>query len=149
MILGKDSLVCKLKKSLYGLKQAPQAWYSIITSYLHELGFLKSDVDSNLYFKLVENQPLVQVLYADDIFLTGEEILISKCQRELTSEFEMKYLGLMHYFLGLEIWQRNAEIFISQGKYTMDILHRFGTVDCKSINTPMDSNLRKIHETET
>ena len=61
----------------------------------------------------------------------------------------MKDLGLMHYFLGLEIWQRNDEIFLSQGKYTVDILRRFGMVDCKSINTPMDSNLRKLHETET
>ena len=51
----------------------------------------------------------------------------------------------MHYFLGLEIWQRNYEIFLSQGKYTVDILRIFGKVDCKSMNTPMDSNL-KLHE---
>ena len=58
----------------------------------------------------------------------------------------MKELGLMHYFLGLENWQRNDEIFLSQGKYTMDIVRRFGMVDCKSTNIPMDSNLRKLHE---
>ena len=111
---------------------------------------MKSGADSNLYFKVVENQPLILVLYVDDLFLTGEEKLIAECKREqLTSEFEMKDLGLMHYFLGLEIWQRNDEIFLSQGKYTVDILRIFGTVDCKSINTPMDSNLRKLHETET
>ena len=84
-----------------------------------------------------------------NFFLTGEENLIVECKRELTSEFEMKDLGLMHYFLCLDIWQRNDEIFLSQGKYTVDILQRFGMVDCKSINTPMDSNLRKIHDTET
>ena len=92
---------------------------------------------------------MILFLYVDDIYLIGEEILIVDCQRELTSEFEMKDLGLMHYFLGLEIWQRNDEIFLSQGKYTVDILQRFGMVDCKSINTPMDSNLGKLHETET
>ena len=70
----------------------------------------------------MENLPLILVLYVDDIFLTGEEKLIAKCKRELTSEFEMKDLALMHYFLGLEIWQRNDEIFLSQGKYTVDIL---------------------------
>ena len=89
------------------------------------------------------------MLYVDDLFLTGEDKLITECKRELTSEFEMKYLGLMHYLLGLEIWQRNDETFLSQWKYTVDILQRFGMVDCKSINTPMDSNLRKLHETET
>ena len=68
---------------------------------------------------------------------------------ELTLEFEMKYLGLMNYFLGLNIWKMNDEMFMSQGKYIVDISHRFSMVDCKSINTPMDSNLRKLHETET
>ena len=81
---------------------------------------------------------MILVLYVDDIFLTGEEILIFEFKRELTSEFEMKYLGLMHYFLGLEIWKRNDEIFLSQGKYIVDILHRFGMVDCKSMATPMN-----------
>ena len=55
----------------------------------------------------------------------------------------------MHYFLGLDIWQRNDEIFLSQGKYNVDILPRFGMVDCKSMNTLMNYNLRKLHENET
>ena len=147
VIHGKDSHVCKLKKVLYVLKQDPRAWYARIDSYLQKLGFLKSDADSNLYFKVVENLPLILVLYVNDLFLTREEKLIAECKRELTSDFEMKYLGLMHYFLSLDIWQRNDEIFLSQGKYTVDILRRFGMVDCKSINTQMDSNLRKLHET--
>ena len=61
----------------------------------------------------------------------------------------MKYLVLMHYFLGIEIWQRNDEIFLSQGKYTVDILCIFSMVVCKSISTLMDSNLRKLHEIGT
>ena len=102
-----------------------------------------------MYLKVVEKEPLVLVLYVDDIFLIRVEILITECQSDLNSEFDMKYLGLMHYFLGLEIWQRNDEIFLSQGKHTVDILCIIGMVDCKSINTPMDSNLRKIHENDT
>ena len=79
--------------------------YARIDSYLHSLGFSKRNSDSNLYFKVVHNHHLILVLYVDDLFLTGEEQLISQCKRELTSEFEMKDLGLMHYFLGLEVWQ--------------------------------------------
>ena len=109
---------------------------------------MKSDADSNLYFKVVENQPLILVLNVDDIFLTREERLIVECQRELTSQFEMKEFGLMRYFLGLEIQQRNDEICLYQGKCIVDILRIFGMVDCKSLNTLMDSNLRKIHDTE-
>ena len=76
---------------------------------LKKLGFLKSDVDSNLYFKVVDNQPLILVLYVDDVFLTREEIMIAECNREITSVFEMKDLGVMHYFLGLDIWQKNDD----------------------------------------
>jgi hypothetical protein len=55
----------------------------------------------------------------------------------------MKDLGLMHYFLGLEVWQRQSEIFLAQGKYIVDVLKRFGMMDCKSMSTPMVTNLRK------
>jgi hypothetical protein len=61
----------------------------------------------------------------------------------------MKDLGLMHYFLGLEVWQRQGEIFLTQGKYTVDVLKRFGMMDCKSMYTPMITNLRKLHDFDT
>jgi hypothetical protein len=99
------SHVCKLKKALYGLKQAPRAWYGRIDSFLTSLGFTKSKEDSNLYFKIMNNEPVILLLYVDDLFLTGEEKLITECKKRLASEFEMKYLGLMNYFLGIEVWQ--------------------------------------------
>ena len=81
--------------------------------FLHSLGFSKSTIDSNLYFKVVHNHILILVLYVDDLFLIGEEQLIEQCKRELTFEFEMKDLGLMHYFLGLEVWKNLGEIFLT------------------------------------
>jgi hypothetical protein len=131
-----------------GLK-APRVWYERIDGFLKGLGFLKSDVDANLYFKVTRNQPIILVLYVDDLFLTGDEGLIAWCKRELTSEFEMKDLGLMHYFLGLEVWQRQDEIFLAQGKYTVDVLKRFGMLECKAMTTPMITNLRKLHDSDT
>eukprot|EP00253_Pinus_taeda_P032986 PITA_32986 len=71
----------------------------------------------------------------------GADPLIHKCKRELASEFEMKDLGLMHYFLGLEVWQKPREIFLSQGKYVVKILERFSMVDCKPVTTPMELDL--------
>ena len=50
--------VCKLKKALYGLKQAP-ACYRRIDSFLTSLDFTKSQVDPNLYFKVIEDEPVV------------------------------------------------------------------------------------------
>ena len=61
----------------------------------------------------------------------------------------MKDLGLMHYFLGLEVWKRQGKIFMEQGKYIVDVLKRFGMMDCKSMSTPMVTNLRKLHDSDT
>jgi hypothetical protein len=58
----------------------------------------------------------------------------------------MKDLGLMHYFLGLEVWQRSDEIFLSQGKYIVEILKKFGMMDCKSMTTPMTINLNLLSD---
>jgi hypothetical protein len=146
VIHDKRSHVCKLKKALYRLKQAPRAWYGRIDSFLQSLGFSKSIADPNLYIKIVQNYLVILVLYVDDLFLTGEENLIAQTKRELSAEFEMKDLGLMHYFLGLEVWQKPGEIFLSQGKYAVDILRKFGMMDCKSMTTPMISNLKKLQE---
>ena len=98
VIHGKESHVWKLKKSLYGLKKAPREWYARIDNYLMNLGFTKSDIDTDLYYKVEYGFPLILVLYVDDMFLTRDEKLIDGCKRELTSEFEMKDLCLMHYF---------------------------------------------------
>ena len=88
--------MCRLKKALYGLKQAPRAWYSRIDMYLQEMGFTKSDADTNLYFIVVGEEPLILVLYVDDLVITGVERLIEGCRRDFDSEFEMKDIGLMH-----------------------------------------------------
>eukprot|EP00253_Pinus_taeda_P001847 PITA_01847 len=143
-IHDRESHVCRLKKALSGLKQAPRAWYERIDSYLMKLGFTRSEADPNLFFKVEDDKPLILVLYIDDFFLTGANPLIHKCKRELASEFEMKDLGLMHYFLGLEVWQKLGQIFLSQGKYMVKILERFGMVDCKPMTTLMELDFKKL-----
>ena len=80
----------------------------------------------------------------DDLFLTGAKRLMEWYKQQLASEFKMKDLGSMHYFLGLEVWQREDEIFLSQGRYIIDILRRFGMMDCKSMTTLMTMNLKKL-----
>jgi hypothetical protein len=143
---SRDTHVCKLKKVLYGLKQAPRAWYAKMDSYLMRLGFSKSHADPNLYYKVVDNAPVILLLYVDDLFITGEKSLIIQCKKELASEFDMKDLGLMHYYLGLEVWQKRGEVFLGQGKYAIKILQKFGMMDCKSMDTPMNTDIRKVKD---
>jgi hypothetical protein len=85
------------------------------------LGFTKSKADSNLYYKVVDGVPVILLLYVDDLFLTRAKKLVTKSKRKLATEFEMKDLGMMHYFLGLVVWQRPSEFFLNQGKYTVEI----------------------------
>src|SRR5713226_1386284 len=136
--------VCKLKKALYVLKQAPRAWYERIDSFLTSMGFTKSKVDPNLYLKVVEDEHVILLLYVDDLFLTRNEKHIMESKKKLAEEFEMKDLGLMHYFLGLEVWQSSEGIFLNQGKYVVEILKRFNMLECKAMATPMDSNLKLL-----
>jgi hypothetical protein len=105
--------VCILKKDLYGLNQEPRAWYGRIDSFLTKLGFTKNSTDPNIYFKVVDDDMVILLLYVVNLFLTGVEKLISECKRKRVVEFEMKYLGMMHYFLGLEVWHRHDEIFLN------------------------------------
>jgi hypothetical protein len=86
------------------------------------------------------------ILHVDDLFMTGHENLIVGCMRELSSDFEIKDLGLMHYLLGLEVWLRSDEVFLSQGKYTVEILQRFRMMNCKSMTTPMTINLKLLSD---
>jgi hypothetical protein len=146
-VKDRKSRVYRLKKALDRLKQAPRAWYGRIDSFLTSLGFTKSKADSNLYFKIMNNEPVILLLYVDDLFLTGEEKLITECKKRLASEFEMKDLSLMHYFLGLEVWQSPERIFLNQGKYTVEILKRFDMLECKPMNTPMEAKLKLLVDT--
>jgi len=93
-----------LKKALYGLKQAPREWYLRIDGYPLGMGFTKSEADANLYYTLVEDDPLILVLYVDDLFLTGSEKIIEMCKGDYALEFEMKDINMIHYILGLEVW---------------------------------------------
>jgi protein associated with RNAse G/E len=143
------SHVYKLKKDLYGLNQAPRAWYGMIDSFLMSLGFTKSKSDPNLYFKIVDDGPVILLLYVDDLFLIGEENLIIDYKKKLAIEFEMKELGPMHYFLGLEVWKSLEEIFLNQGKYVVEILKRFNMMHCKAMSTHMDMNLNLLVDTSS
>ena len=89
---------------MYGLKQAPRVWHGRIDSFLTSSGLTKSKVDPNLYFKVMNDEAVILLLYVDDLFLTREEKLIIDCKKKLAAEFEMKDLASMHYFLGLEVW---------------------------------------------
>ena len=83
------------------------------------MGFTKSKADPNIYMNIMDDEPVTLLLYVDDIFLIGNEKKMTYCKKNIDEELEMKYLGLMHYFLGMEVWQSPEGIFLNQGMYVV------------------------------
>ncbi|RVW47383.1 Retrovirus-related Pol polyprotein from transposon TNT 1-94 [Vitis vinifera] len=106
-----ETRVCKLKKSLYGLKQSPR---------------------SN------DGRMTILIVYVDDIILTGDDIgEVERLKKVLATKFEVKDLGQMRYFLGMEVARSRKGISISQRKYVLNLLTETGMLGCKPSDTPI------------
>jgi hypothetical protein len=100
------NLVCRLKKALYGLKQSPKAWSNKIGQYLVTSGFQTSNADFSLYVKKTNHVIVVIVIYVDDLIIIGDsDVDIFDLKKLLKHKFEMKDLGELRYFLGIEVIQ--------------------------------------------
>lgn len=145
--VGEENKVYKLKKALYGLKQSSRAWYSRIEAYFLKFGFTKCPYEHTMFVKNGEKgKILIVCLYVDDLIFTGNcDIMFADFKKSVMNEFEMSDLGLMHYFLGIEVIQSDAGVFLSQKKYVADILDRFQMKDCNPTSTPVDCGM-KLHK---
>ena len=108
---GQEHKVYRMKKALYGLKQAPRAWYSRIDSYLTENGFHRSESESTLYTKVNEQFKMLIVCLDVDYFIFTGDFGIEYFKEVMESEFEMTDLGLMKFFLGIEVQQSEKWYF--------------------------------------
>jgi hypothetical protein len=130
--------VCKLKKALYGLKQARRAWYYRLDKFLQDKGFNKGTVDNNLYIKSEGDNLLVVLVYVDDIiFGCTNESSVQWFANSMQTYFDMSLIGELSYFLGLQVKQSYAGIFISQEKYLKEMLKKFQMEDSSPVSTPM------------
>lgn len=134
--------VCRLRRALYGLKQAPRAWYAKFSSTIRDLGFSASDYDSALFIRKTTRGIVLLLLYVDDMIITGDDVRgISELQDFLHRHFEMKDLGPLSYFLGLEVSSGPTGYSLTQAKYSSDLLTRAGLSDSKIASTPLEANL--------
>ena len=137
-----NSKVCKLHKSLYGLKQSPRAWFKKFSSTLTDFGYKQGNADHTLFTKHATNgKKSILIVYVDDIIITGDDIHeITALKQKLKEEFEVKELGKMKYFLGMEVVRSKQGIIISQRKYTIDLLTEIRMQDYKPRYTPLERN---------
>jgi hypothetical protein len=128
--------VCKLGKALYGLKQAPRAWYSKLSVKLVRLGFKISKADTSLFIYNKSGVTIFLLVYVDDIIITSSsQVVVMALLGDMGSNFALKDLGDLHYFLGIQVTRRPDGLCLSQEKYAMEVLQKAGMHKCKSVST--------------
>ena len=138
-----SKMVCKLQRTLYGLKQSPRAWFGRFSLAMRKYGFQQSNCDHTLFLKRWQGKVTTLIVYVDDMIITGNDTKeVAKLQKQLAAKFEMKSLGGLKYFLGIEVAQSKQGIFLSQWKYTLDLLSEVGLLDCKPIDVLIQQNHR-------
>jgi hypothetical protein len=97
--------VCRLHKSLYGLKQAPQAWYTRLSDFFFiSIGFHAFKVDTSLFILSIGADIFYLLVYVDDILLMSRNsVMLHRLIQLLSSEFKLRDLGVVHYFLSIEV----------------------------------------------
>ena len=137
--------VCKLHKSLYGLKQALRAWFERFAFHLLHLVFIALVADRSLFIFCLDMTIIYLLLYVDDIIVTGNDSSqIASLIAAFSPVFEIKDLGDLHYFLGIQITPSPHGLLPSQSKYASDILHRFHIESAKPTKTPCCPSTRLV-----
>ena len=100
-----------------------------------------SHYDSALFLRRTNNDNILLLLYVDDMIITGDDLSgIQELKDFLSQQFEMKDLGHLSYFLGLEITHSIDGLYITQAKYAFELLSRAGLIDSKTVDTPIELN---------
>ncbi|CAM8955334.1 unnamed protein product [Rhodiola kirilowii] len=134
-----NGLVCKLQRSIYGLKQASRQWFSRFSDALVDFGFVQSMNDYSLFTLSINGDFLILLVYVDDVVLTGTSSdLIMRVKQFIHEKFQIKDLGKLKYFLGLEVARSTTGIFLNQRKYVIDLLDDYEFSECKPCKTPME-----------
>ena len=141
--------VCKLKNSLYGLKQSPKVWLERFGKVIKRYAYIQSQADHTIFYKHSNDGKIaILIVYMDDIVLTGDDCdELAKLKKKLAEEFEIKDLGALKYFIGMEFARSREGIFVNQKKYVIDFLNKIGMLRCKPIETPIEPNV-KLQPTE-
>lgn len=134
--------VYRLRKALYGLKQAARAWHAKLLSELIRLGFTASDADPCMFYRGDAAERVYLLIYVDDGIIIGRQQEVRAALADIAGAFEIKDVGNVSYFLGLQLRRDRArgQIWLGQPKYARDMLERFGMSDCKPVVTPLEAN---------
>ena len=137
----KEGKVCRPKKALYELKQSPRAWFGRLSYAMKGFGYKQAMADHTLFFKIDSDDITLFIVYVDDMIVTGTSPKeVEKLHSHLAKEFEMKDLGTLKYFLGIEVSCSKQGLFLSLRKYKLDLLNETSNSASEPVNTPIEVN---------
>ena len=142
-VAHKPNQVCRLRKSIYGLRQASREWSARLGTELKVLNFVQSKNDYSLYIKKAGERITIVGVYVDDIIVTGNDLPeIESLKAHLHNTFSIKDLGILHYFLGIEVGYVKEGILMNQKKFTHELISESGIDVSKTALTPLPVHLK-------
>ena len=148
--LGKEDLVCKLKKSLYGLKQSPRCWNEKLCKHMKLLGYRESGADPCVFIRLdTEKRLQIIAVYVDDLILIAETVEeMQQIKRCLSDHFKMKDMGKLHYCLGvnIDLNVNSQRLLLSQKQYLSKLLEKYGLTEANPVSTPIDPSVKLMKD---
>ena len=108
---GEIDRVCSLRKSLYDLKQSPHAWFEKFSEVIEKFGMQKSKSDHSVFYKNSQVGIILLVVYIDDIIIIENDMAgTSSLKPLLHGQFHAKDLGMLKYFLSVEVMSKDQNI---------------------------------------
>ena len=126
-------------------------WFGKFSQSFEEFGLQKSKSDNSVFYRNSSSGIIILlVVYVDDIVITGSNSKgISSFKYFLQSQFHTKDLGMLRYFLGIEVMRSKHEIFLSQRKYVLDLLFETGKLGVKPCSSLMVLGVHLTREGKT
>jgi hypothetical protein len=149
-IPGKEGKVLRLRKALYGLRLAPRTWNAKLDFTLKGMGFGQSPHEAAIYRRGNGENALLVGVYVDDLMITGtKDVEVAAFKEEMKATFQMSDLGLLSFYLGIEVHQGDSEIMLRQTAYAKRVVELAGLTDCNPALTPMEERLKLSHDSTT
>jgi hypothetical protein len=146
-IPSKEGKVLCLRKALYGLRQAPQAWNAKLDSTLKGMGFGQSPHEAAIYRRGNGGNALLVGVYIDDLVITDTtDAEVAAFKEEMKATFQMSDLGLLSFYLGIEVHQGNSGITLRQTAYAKRVVELAGLTDCNSALTSMEETEAELRQ---
>jgi hypothetical protein len=147
---SKENKVLRLRKALYGLRQAPRAWNAKLDSTLKQMGFKQSPHKAAVYQWDKDGNALLVGVYVDDLVITDtKEAEVEAFKEKIKATFQMSDLGLLSFYLGIEVHQDSSGISLRQTAYAKCIVELGGLTSYNPAHTPMEERLKLSHDSTT